>query len=79
MRGNRAAHDLWARYRIEREVKSTVRDGLKVLRLVFRGVSLVVRYHEAGEMPEAFDVAESRGRFLTHAAAHLGSSARSDR
>jgi hypothetical protein len=44
-----------ARRGAEREAELVFRDGMKVLRLVFRGASLIVRYHEAGETGAAFD------------------------
>ncbi|MDR3634929.1 MAG: hypothetical protein P4L84_14085 [Isosphaeraceae bacterium] len=45
---------------------------MKFLRLVFRGVSLVVRYHEEGETDEAFDALRLGAESLAEAAAHQG-------
>ena len=50
----------------------TIRDGMKVLRLVFRGVALVVRYHERGETKEAFDALRLGAASLAEAAGRLG-------
>ena len=49
---------------------------MRVLRLVFRGVSLVVRYHEGGETEEAFDALRRGAESLAEAAGHLGLSGR---
>jgi hypothetical protein len=72
VRGNRSTFDLGGRRRTEREAELTIRDGVKVLRLVFQGVSLVVRYHEEGETDEAFDALRLRAESLDEAAGHLG-------
>jgi hypothetical protein len=53
-------------------VELIIRDGMRVLRLIFRGVSLVVRYHEAGETEEAFDDLRLGSESLARAASHLG-------
>ena len=72
VRGDRSPLDLGNRRRIEREVELTIRDGMKVLRLVFRGVSLVVRYHEGGETEEAFDALRLGADSLAKAVRGLG-------
>ena len=72
VRGNRGAPDFVRRRRIEREVQLTIKDGMRVLRLVFRGVSLIVRYHEAGETAEAFEGLRLGAEALAEAAGRLG-------
>jgi hypothetical protein len=72
VRGDRSPLDLGNRRRIEREVELTIRDGMKVLRVVFRGVSLVVRYHEGGETEEAFDALRLGADSLAKAVRGLG-------
>jgi hypothetical protein len=74
--GNRSAHDLRDRRRTAREVELTIRDGMKILRLVFRGVVLVVRYHEGGETEGAFEALRVGARSLAEAAGRLGLSDR---
>jgi len=53
VRGSRDTHDFEDKQ--EAEVELTIRDGMKILRLVFRGVSLAVRYFEEGETEPAFE------------------------
>ena len=72
VRGNRSPHHLAARRRIESEVESTIRDGMSFLRLVFRGVSMVVHYHEVGETEEAFDSLHTEVASLAEAAGRMG-------
>src|SRR5262245_42270268 len=73
IRGNRSTLGLSERRRIERELELTIRDGMKVIRLVFRGVALVVRYHDGGETKEAFDALRLGAESLVRAAGQLGS------
>ena len=72
VRGNRGTYGLGARRRIESEVESTIRDGMEVFRLVFRGVSLVVCYHEGGETEEAFNALRSGVASLIQATCRSG-------
>jgi hypothetical protein len=72
VRGNRNPLVLCDRRRIEREVALTIRDGMKVLRLVFRGVALIVRYHDGGETEEAFGALRVGAGALVEAARRLG-------
>jgi hypothetical protein len=72
VRRNRSTFGPGERCGTEREVELTIRDGMKVLRLAFRGASLVVRYHEGGESDEAFDALRLDAESLTEAAGRLG-------
>ena len=72
IQANRSPLEPGYRCRTEREAELTIRDGMKVLRLVFRGVSLIVRYHEEGETDEAFDALQLGARSLAEAAGRLG-------
>ena len=60
------------RRRTEREAGFADRDDMRVPRLIFRGVSLVVRYHEAGETDPAFDALRLGAESLAEAADRLG-------
>jgi hypothetical protein len=75
VRGSRSPHHLAARRRIEGEVESTIRDGMSLLSLVFRGVSMVVRYHEVGETDAAFGSLCTEVASLDEAAGCMGLSA----
>jgi hypothetical protein len=72
VRGNRSAAGLVARQKMESEVELTIRDGMRVLRLVFRGAALVIHFHERGETEEARRALQSGVVSLAKAAGRVG-------
>jgi hypothetical protein len=75
VRGNRSTTGPGHRRTTERETEVTIKEGMRLL-LVFRGVSLVVRYHEGGESDEAFDALRRGAESLAEAVGRLGLSGR---
>ena len=71
VRGNFDSTDLVQR-RAWRESEPIIRDGVKVLRPVLLGVTSVVRYQEAGETDEAFDMLQLGAASMSEAARRLG-------
>ncbi len=76
VRGYRSTLNLGNRRGVEREVERPVSDRMKILHLVYQGVSLVVRYHEGDETEEAFDALRLGAQSLGEQADRLGLSDR---
>jgi hypothetical protein len=76
VRGYRDTPDSAYRRRVEREVENTIRDGMRILRLVCRGVYLTVCYHERGETEGAFALLKHGAEGLVESGRRLGLSDR---
>jgi hypothetical protein len=67
------ARDLKAFDALGVEVERTIRDGVRLLRVVYRAVTLAVLYHEQGETYSAFAVLRRGTQALRATGSRLGS------